>query len=863
MKKLILLIAVVAMILPSCGKIEDELDKLGERLDKLEQEAIPSIGEQIANINTSITDLEAVDVALKEQIAELEKSDEATAEEISKLKVKDAELNQMINTLREYVNSLNQDTKDWVSATFATLEQYSDLAEEIASVKSLVETYKNEASQALATAINALDSSLKSWVGEQLSGYYTIAEMDAKITALQNALTDGDDALLAQLNPLKESLQTMKTEITEAYKQAIADAINTNNGVINTKIANEIATVNQRITDEVATINAKIVAIEARLDNVEAQLKDLLARIQSVTYIPTYDDGKATVRYNGGTSRATLDFEISPKDAVAELAKVWETALSVKAVYTQTRAVSFIDMPIVTFEADAENGVISVTASGENLSEEFFAGTQSASLRLAISDGNSSVTSEFVQMVAKEDISIIPNNNQIWYTSSDGNVVTLYKTDVFGANIVSNTYENGMGVITFDGDVTSIGYAAFANCSSLKSVTIGNGVTSIGVSAFYGCTSLTSITIPDSVTSIGSQAFCNCKSLTSVTIGNGVTDIGEKAFRACSSLTRVTIPDSITEIGRYAFDDCTSLTSVTIPDSVTSIGDRAFSRCASLTSITIPDSVTSIVSGAFSSCSSLTAFYGKFASEDNRCLIINGTLNSFAPAGITSYTIPDSITEIRSNAFYGCHSLTRVNIPDSVTEIGGFAFFDCTSLTTITIPDSVTKIGSSAFSDCPSLTAFYGKFASGDNRCLIIDGVLNVFAPAGITSYAIPDSITSIENNAFRNCTSLISVTIPDSVTTIRSHAFYGCKSLTSVYCKPTTPPTGGDSMFDDNASGRVIYVPTASVGAYKAARYWSVYASYIVGYDFQKQAFPFLGFRGADFGLHPDFFYCKWGAEV
>ena len=856
MKKLFLVLAVVAMILPSCGKINDAIDELGNRLDKLEQESIPTIDEQIANINTSITDLEAVDVALKEQIAELEKSDEATAEEISKLKVKDAELNQMINTLREYVNSLNQDTKDWVSATFAALEQYSDLAEEIASVKSLVETYKNEASQALATAINALDSSLKSWVGEQLSGYYTIAEMDAKITALQNALTDGDDALLAQLNLLKESLQTMKTEITEAYKQAIADAINTNNGVINTKIANEIATVNQRITDEVATINAKIVAIEARLDNVEAQLKDLLARIQSVTYIPTYDDGKATVRYYGGTSRATLDFEISPKDAVAELAKVWETALSVKAVYTQTRAVSFIDMPIVTFEADAENGVISVTASGENLSEEFFAGTQSASLRLAISDGNSSVTSEFVQMVAKEDISIIPNNNQIWYTSSDGNVVTLYKTDVFGANIVSNTYENGMGVITFDGDVTSIGYAAFANCSSLKSVTIGNGVTSIGVSAFYGCTSLTSITIPDSVTSIGSQAFCNCKSLTSVTIGNGVTDIGEKAFRACSSLTRVTIPDSITEIGRYAFDDCTSLTSVTIPDSVTSIGDRAFSHCASLTSITIPDSVTSIVSGAFSSCSSLTAFYGKFASEDNRCLIINGTLNSFAPAGITSYTIPDSITEIRSNAFYGCHSLTRVNIPDSVTEIGGFAFFDCTSLTTITIPDSVTKIGSSAFSDCPSLTAFYGKFASGDNRCLIIDGVLNVFAPAGITSYAIPDSITSIENNAFRNCTSLISVTIPDSVTTIRNHAFYcctsltsitipdsvtsigqyafyGCKSLTSVYCKPTTPPTGGDSMFDDNASGRVIYVPTASVGAYKAARYWSVYASYIVGYDF------------------------------
>jgi hypothetical protein len=87
-----------------------------------------------------------------------------------------------------------------------------------------------------------------------------------------------------------------------------------------------------------------------------------------------------------------------------------------------------------------------------------------------------------------------PANNEIWYTSSDENVVTPYATDVFGANIVSNTYENGKGVITFDGDITSIGESAFADCSGLTSITIPNRVTTIRREAFSGCSSLNSIT---------------------------------------------------------------------------------------------------------------------------------------------------------------------------------------------------------------------------------------------------------------------------------------------------------------------------------------------------------------------------------
>ena len=103
-----------------------------------------------------------------------------------------------------------------------------------------------------------------------------------------------------------------------------------------------------------------------------------------------------------------------------------------------------------------------------------------------------------------------------------------------------------------------------------------------------------------------------------------------------------------------------------------------------------------------------------------------------------------------------------------------------------------------------------------------------------LTSVTIPDSVTSIGGWAFCDCTSLTSVTIPDSVTEIGTVAFYGCTSLTNVYCKPTTPPaTGSGSTFNNNATDRKIYVPMASVEAYKTAAGWSGYADYIVGFDF------------------------------
>ena len=411
------------------------------------------------------------------------------------------------------------------------------------------------------------------------------------------------------------------------------------------------------------------------------------------------------------------------------------------------------------------------------------------------------------------------NNNLIvdWDTMISEEYITVSGSEITGKN---ETKMSTISSLIIPNSITSIGNSAFRDISTLISVLLPNYLVSIGDYAFRG-TGITSITIPNSVTSIGKCAFSTV--LTSVTFkeGSKLTSIGDLAFMFCESLTSITIPNSVISIGDQAFRYCTSLTSITIPSSVTSIGMHAFDRCESLTSITIPSSVTSIGDQAFNYCTSLESIKvdsDNTVYEDRNSNAIIRKLNNTLLVGCKNTTIPDSVTSIGGYAFYGCTGLTSITIPSSVTSIEDMAFIYCTSLTSITIPSSVTSIGDQAFNYCTSLESI--KVDSNNtvyedrNSNAIIrksDDTLIV----GCKNTTIPDSVTSIENNAFSGCTGLSSITIPESVRKIGRYAFYYCTNLTSV----TFEETSGWNV-NDFVGGRINIIDSDLSDTKKVATY-------------------------------------------
>ncbi len=311
------------------------------------------------------------------------------------------------------------------------------------------------------------------------------------------------------------------------------------------------------------------------------------------------------------------------------------------------------------------------------------------------------------------------------------------------------------------------------------------------------------------VISIDDNAFEFCDSLESAVIPNSITTIGDWVFNGCTSLEKVTIPDSVTKIGNYAFFECRVLKNITIPDSVTTIGEGVFMYCLSLESIDvapentayssmggvlfdkdrtrlmqypigstrtvyiIPDSVTSIEYYAFEGCTFLKSIYASdantaYSSDDGILFSKDKTELIMCPDGreADTYTIPDGVISIRSNAFDFCTLIKNITIPECVTQIGSLAFYGCTLLESINVADANTE------------------YSSADGVLYNKDKTNLIQYPVGNTrkTYRTPDSVTRISYCAFYNCTSLESITIPDSVTYIGRDAFSGCTSLTDIY---------------------------------------------------------------------------------
>ena len=235
--------------------------------------------------------------------------------------------------------------------------------------------------------------------------------------------TASDNA--SAIETLRSDLSKATEDITKAYKDAISTAINEYDGTISGKIDTKINELNASIESKVSAINTRIDALDARVKTLEDSLADIksqisalqdeinslkdklsniIGRMVSISHIPTYADGIENVSYTmSGTTITpgsfTLRFEIQPASLATDLASNWNTALSVKTVYTRTRAAAGDFVPLTIESATASDGILSVTVSAAGLDDAFFKGNIPVNARLKISDGTNEILSEYIRLI--------------------------------------------------------------------------------------------------------------------------------------------------------------------------------------------------------------------------------------------------------------------------------------------------------------------------------------------------------------------------------------------------------------------------------------------------------------------------------
>lgn len=346
-----------------------------------------------------------------------------------------------------------------------------------------------------------------------------------------------------------------------------------------------------------------------------------------------------------------------------------------------------------------------------------------------------------------------PDDNEIWYTTSDEQLLNI-DGDVFNTSITSHDYSNGKGVITFNKAVTNIGEYAFYNQSTLTSITLPNCITEIGQRAFSGC-NLTSFTFPTSLRRIG---YCALSSSIETIICN--TD---EAF---------------------------------------TIGDDQDNNYYSYIDLGV-------------SSKTLSRIEGKYATSDNRFLVVGNTLCAFAARDISTCSLTISDKNICSYVFWNCdfNSLVLNNCWVNAGAIHG-------KIETLSISDGVIK----------------GKGISGTINYLEIDDKSDIdyegFNISCKHMYINTEYIQGDYSDDYWppfHYSSFGTITFGTNVKNIGDAAF---NSVRNVYCKPTTPPYLGDYVF---SCTECIYVPYTTVNKYKSSSGWSSYASKIIGYDFVK----------------------------
>lgn|GEM_PF-2044323 len=365
--------------------------------------------------------------------------------------------------------------------------------------------------------------------------------------------------------------------------------------------------------------------------------------------------------------------------------------------------------------------------------------------------------------------------------------------------------------VTLPASVQSIGAGVFYGCPNLQSVTMSGGVTQLGESAFYNCPSLQSVTLSDNIEGIGNYTFYNCRNLQNINAPSALTYVGDYAFYQCVKMTSFPLPDGVSDIGNFAFymwnsEPNSMLQEFRLPEGLVNIGENALAGCYQIDSLHIGANVRGLKKRVF----------------DGMTLLRKVT---FAENSQLQY--------IGEYAFRVCENLNDIDIPASVDSLGAGAFADCTSLREVTIPENVRVVENIAyasisplFEGCTGLkrvnwlarncadfgerTPFYMHHSFGGDVLIQPDTI--VFG----------DNVEHIPAKLCYKMSRLHGIEIPESVTSIGDEAFSGCTAVDSVICHIHTPLHVNANVFDGiNRPETKLYVPFDAVLAYRTADVW------------------------------------------
>lgn len=742
----------------------------------------------------------------------------------------------------------------------------------ISTAKTEIETAYTAA---IKSAIENLEASLKDWVNETLTGYSTVAATEAGIAALKDDLEgqlSGQKAYLEglltslsndmtknnaelkklvdanakaieankkaieesakKITQLESDLAAAKTEIKTAYEKAISDAVSASEGKLTKEISDRIAEVNKSIDDKVtkvqnavdaltvkvADLEKSVQAISADLTALKNSVKDLEdrlnARIQSISYIPTYTDRVEEVYYTftnrniNYVKNLALQFEVMPREAAQ---KVTVEQVSGQAAYPQTRAASLTSFEVKSVSGDAD-GILTVVIDpvkflNNNHYNSNYGTMGKAAVRVAVSDSKTGGS------IASEYISIEPKcyDRFMSYTTTTGNELNQYCYSVTDndkkkvktvSSQNSKTGEWTMSVPSGPNSGNSAGEIDYKMCYRRTSYTgyevRDNSLETISFNwvypyyylkdatrMFFECTNLKEADLSglatDNVTSMD-YMFVGCTKLESVNLWNTHKDnfmenvtSAKSMFSGCSSLKKLTFPKKVNpgklESMASIFKYCSSLTSIDLSgwnlNNVTSM-ESLFQYCSGLASVTLPKVTSKKIQNMqymFNGCSALTSVDLSGWNVENVMMMTNLFKGCFNLKEINlSGWVPKSLEEIYG-MFSNCTSLESINLSgwnlENMKQIQ-YMFTGCTNLKTVDLSNWKTpklSVLGRLITGCENLT--YANLSGWDVSSLY---QIDVYPFSGCVNLVTLDlsgwnlDNTIVDRRLFENCNSLKTV---------------------------------------------------------------------------------------------------------